>query len=418
MILIRHIPFLKAVLLHSVTAFGGPQAHFAMMAKTFVQKRKDITEAELIDYTAFCQLLPGASSTQTLTLIGYKRGGAGLAILTLLLWIFPASFLMGSFSFLYEYIDQKSLQKDIFKFIPPMAVGFLGYAALLAFKLSVKNNATIGIMLVASLASFIFFKQPFIFPLLMVLGGYVSNLSDKRIPQKEPISKKLQWNSIWLFAIIFAVAGIISEVARVKDWPLRRPVNLFENTYRMGSYVFGGGQVLIPFMYEQFVERPTAERVVKKNLQKKQSVIAIDRDAFYTGAGMVRAIPGPVFSIGAFTGGLAMRGVAYKQIIGIVIGTVAIFLPSLLLVLFFFPLWQNLKKYAVVYRALEGIHAVVAGIMIASTFYMIKDLNINSLGVESSINIGIIISTWGLLMYSKIPAPIIVGICVALGWWV
>jgi hypothetical protein len=74
-VLFRHIAFLKTVLLYSLTAFGGPQGHYAMMLKTFVQKRKDVTEEELLEYNAFCQLLPGASSTQTLTLIGYKRGG-------------------------------------------------------------------------------------------------------------------------------------------------------------------------------------------------------------------------------------------------------------------------------------------------------------------------------------------------------
>jgi chromate transport protein ChrA len=80
LILIRHIPFLKAVLLHSLTAFGGPQGHLGMMMKTFVDKRKDVTKEELMEYVSFCQLLPGASSTQTLTLIGYKRGGLLLAI--------------------------------------------------------------------------------------------------------------------------------------------------------------------------------------------------------------------------------------------------------------------------------------------------------------------------------------------------
>src|SRR6476659_9884919 len=101
--LIRHLPFLKMVLLHSITAFGGPQGHFGMMVRRFTQERRDVTEAELMEFSAFCQLLPGASSTQTLTLIGYKRGGAPLAVLTLVIWILPASLLMGSFSFLVHY---------------------------------------------------------------------------------------------------------------------------------------------------------------------------------------------------------------------------------------------------------------------------------------------------------------------------
>ena len=73
MILQRHIPFLKAVFIHSITAFGGPQGHMGMMIKNFVQRRHDVTEKELLEYNAFCQMLPGASSTQTLTLIGYKE---------------------------------------------------------------------------------------------------------------------------------------------------------------------------------------------------------------------------------------------------------------------------------------------------------------------------------------------------------
>ena len=64
--LLRHVPFLKAVFLYSLTAFGGPQAHIAMMMKTFVRQRRYVTEEELMEYNAFCQLLPGASSTQTL----------------------------------------------------------------------------------------------------------------------------------------------------------------------------------------------------------------------------------------------------------------------------------------------------------------------------------------------------------------
>ena len=90
MALLRHIPFLRAVLWHSLTAFGGPQGHLGMMMKTFVHRRRDVTEAELLEYNGFCQLLPGASSTQTLALIGYKRGGYLLAVLTLLIWIMPA----------------------------------------------------------------------------------------------------------------------------------------------------------------------------------------------------------------------------------------------------------------------------------------------------------------------------------------
>ena len=67
----------------------------------------------------------------------------------------------------------------------------------------------------------------------------------------------------------------------------------------METIIYRCGQVLIPLMYEQFVERPTTPQFLKKNADQLDNVIKIERDDFYTGAGMVRAIPGPGFSIAA-----------------------------------------------------------------------------------------------------------------------
>src|SRR5664279_1817596 len=129
MVLFRHVPFLKAVFYYTISAFGGPQGHLGMMMKTFVDRRRHVTREELMEYVAFCQLLPGATSTQTLTLIGYKRGGVPLAVLTLIIWILPASLLMGSFSFLVDYIKIKRESLNLFAYVQPMAVGFIAFAA-------------------------------------------------------------------------------------------------------------------------------------------------------------------------------------------------------------------------------------------------------------------------------------------------
>jgi len=109
-----------------------------MMLKTFVHKRRDVTEEELVEYNSFCQLLPGASSTQTLTLIGYKRGGVSLAVLTLLIWLAPACILMGAFSFLLTN-NKQDLTSSLFKYIQPVAIGFLFYASIRMFSISIKN---------------------------------------------------------------------------------------------------------------------------------------------------------------------------------------------------------------------------------------------------------------------------------------
>jgi chromate transporter len=411
--LVRHIPFLKAVFLHSISAFGGPQGHVGMVLKTFVDRRKDLTKEELMDYISFCQLLPGASSTQTLTLIGYKRGGINLAVLTLLIWILPACTLMGALSFVVADLGTSSIKPTLFQFIQPMAIGFLAYAAFKAYHISIKNTITQVIMLVALVLTYLLFKTPWVIPALIISGGIATNFSSRRIPEKEVIKpKQIRWTNIWFFVLIFVVAGFLSETARKQNWEHKKPYNLFENFYRFGSFVFGGGDVLIPLMLDQYVVRPTSERVAKNN----PDVIRVEREELLTGAGMVRAIPGPVFSIASYMGGIALKKEGKEvQLLGCIIGAIAIFLPSALLVLFFFPVWQNLRKFVVVYRSLEGINAAVVGIMIAATLYLLKDVSIMSLSTISFINIAVIIGTFLVLQYSKIPAPFIVLACLLFG---
>ena len=408
------MPFLKAVFLYSITAFGGPQGHLGMMFKTFVHKRRDVTEDELMEYNSFCQMLPGASSTQTLTLIGYKRGGVLLASLTLLLWLLPACILMGAFSFLLAVSPAKDINNGMLVYIEPMAIGFLVYAAIKTFGLSIKNLITQIIMLASMIISFNLFKVPWIFPLLIVLGGIITNLSDKRIPEKEPIKpKQIRWTNIWLFVLVFVVAGVLSETARKQEWEHRKVFNVFENFYRFGSIVFGGSDVLLPLMLDQYVARPNTVN----SLQNNPNAIKIEKSDLLTGYGIVRAIPGPVFSVASFTGGMAMKDEGkIMQLIGCIVGTIAIFLPSALLVLFFFPVWQYLKKFVVVYRSLEGINAVVVGVMWAAALYLLNGLTLKNADNQMIAGIAVIIGTFVLLKYTKLPAPIIVLLCLILGW--
>jgi chromate transporter len=385
-----------------------------MMLKNFVHRRHDLTEQELLEYNAFCQMLPGASSTQTLTLIGYKRGGVPLAIITLLIWITPASILMGLFSFLLGYISDRNTVADLFTFIQPMSVGFIAFSAYRMSRIAITNTITVVIMSIAAILTFAIFKTPWIFPSIIIAAGIATNFSSKRIPQKGIPPKKIKWANILIFFAVFALAGYISETARKENWKDRGPYNLFENFYRFGSLVFGGGDVLIPMMYQQYVVRPTTERAEKVN----PGALRIDKEDFLTGSGMVRAIPGPVFSIGAFVGGIAFNTDGPKmQIIGCIVGAIALFLPSLLLVLFFFPVWHNLKRYAVIYRSLEGINASVVGIMIGSTFFLLKDISVDiSTGaVTPFANILVIAGTFVLLSFTRIRPQFIPLLCLALG---
>jgi chromate transporter len=108
----------------------------------------------------------------------------------------------------------------------------------------------------------------------------------------------------------------------------------------------------------------------------------------------------------------------WMQVLGCIIGCIGIFLPSALLVLFFYPVWHNLKKYVVVFRALEGINAVVVGIMWAAFLYLLKDISITDLKTVSFVNIFVIVATFFLLTFTKIRSPYVVLGCLLLGLFV
>ena len=408
---IRHIPFLRAVFWHSITAFGGPQGHYGMMMRRFVVDMPYTTERELMEFNAFCQMLPGASSTQTLTLIGFKRGGVLLAIATLLIWILPAGLLLSLLSFFFNFTDKRAIEVGFFKFIQPMAVGFLLYAAVRAGRFSLKNSLTVVIAVASAAVTYRFFNITWLSPILLAVGGLLTNFNRKRPKPVAEARQTVKWLSLWVFAVVFLLVGVMSEIGRIRQVrtgvqePQYRIWNISENFYRFGSLVFGGGDVLVPLMYEQFVVRPKPENQY------------MTPEQFLTGSGMVRAIPGPVFSVAAYHGGMAMRrwGVGW-QILGCCSGLFFIFLPSLLLVLFFYPVWNNLKKYPLVYRALEGINAVVVGIMAASCFYLMKDISFGELRVDSFLNVVTMAGTFLVLRTTRIPSPFIVLVCLLLGW--
>lgn len=156
---------------------------------------------------------------------------------------------------------------------------------------------------------------------------------------------------------------------------------------------------MITMMFEQYVIRA-----------KTPYMSASD---FLTGAGMVQAFPGPIFSIASFVGGMVLKDMGPNfQILGCIIGSVGIFLPSLLLVLFFYPVWNSLKKHVVVFRAMEGINAVVVGIMVAATILLFMSIPTR----YEWLNLLAVIVTFLLLQLTRLPSPLIVLGFLLMGW--
>jgi chromate transporter len=388
---LRTIIFLKDILLLALTAFGGPQAHIGLFIKLLVEKRRYLTEAELLELNALCQMLPGPSSTQTLIAIGYKRGGFGLAFATLLVWIFPAVTIMIVLALGTEYMPP-----NFAKFIPAMAVGFVASAALQIIPKVVQTKMAWVLMSITAVVACAI-RSPWELPFIVLLSGLIASFKfykQEKIEDSQPFT--IKWRYLVIFGIIFVGTAVLGGITR------ELPIRLFENFYRNGTLIFGGGQVLVPVLYTEFV-------AFKHYLTAQE---------FAYGYAAVQALPGPVFSFAAYLGAMSMRDFGTVGIVaGGVIAAIAINLPGMLLIFFTLNFWQFLKQYRPIRASLEGINAAGAGLVVAAAYLLFVPLKVDFMHLQTvdAINFAVMISTFTLLHFTKIPHPLVVVFWILLG---
>ncbi len=382
----KNLLFLKDTFLLGITAFGGPQAHIAMMLQQFVRKRNYISEEELMEALAFSSILPGPSSTQTLLTIAMKRGGTLLAVLSLLVWVLPAAILMTALTLAFTLFEARGFSLEFLLFVQPMAIGIILFAAFRIGRTVIKNVYGVAILIIALLFT-IFFNSPLVFPIALFAGGFITNISNRHILPPMKTRMPIDWkkSSFNLFLLILILVGAAVAGAITKH----RSVLIFENFLRFGSITFGGGSVLVPMMFEQFVKHRHY----------------LTADEFISGYALNQALPGPAFAFATFTGGMSLKefGLNY-QVLGCFLGTVGIFLPGALIVFFLYPLWEYLKSYRFIQRSLEGINAAATGMVLGAAVILFNNLEFHL------INIFVIIATFCLLKFTKLQTPVLVFI--------
>lgn len=393
--------FLKDVFFLGVAAFGGPQSHLALFQKRLTGNDKYISDKELTEINAFCQVLPGPSSTQTLTVIGFSMGGPGFAFLTLLFWALPGAVILSVLTLSPRFLGKSELQ-----YLAPLVLAYLATGSLHMLR-QVRRGVIYWLTSISAIIAVFAINAPWIFPLGIVIGGMLSALFGNRnfIPNKKEFGR-IRWANFTLYLTIFIVIGILGQSAHLLPGIERfsQPVTLFENTFRMGSLVFGGGNTLAPMVLEQYVYH-------KPRMTPEE---------FQTGLGLLQAMPGPVFNFAVYFNGIAMKTLGYPfsgQLLGCLIGFVSIFLPGILFVFFVYPIWDRLKRYPIVERALDGIISVSVGFVLAALLEMAQ----LTLWTKPEVLYDPLwwLALVGAFLYiqcSKWPTPLLVFMVIALGF--
>ncbi|MDQ8003396.1 MAG: chromate efflux transporter [Pedobacter sp.] len=398
MIAKRQIFFIRNVIYFTFTAFGGAQAHLSLLLRYFVTNINFVSEEELLELNALAQVLPGPASTQTLVGIAYKVGGLKLAIITFLIWILPSAAIMTLAAIWYSVLGQKDQLASVLEYVHPIVLGIVAYGA---FKLGrrVLTNQVSVFLAVGALVGTLVLKEAYVFPLAILIGGMVSSAigtpteeTELRVRLFANINPKKLGYFIGVLLFMAMLGALINRTS-----PFSLPIRLFENFYRNGIFIFGGGQVLVPMMLTEFVQ-------VKQYLSQSD---------FMSGFAFQQVLPGPTFSFTSYIGALGMKYGGYGvlgQAIGGFLAVLGINLPGLILVLFIVPFWNDLKKISRIKYSLSGINAVSVGFIIAAFLMLIAPVGLNW------IFLGIVLATFLILNFTKISPALVIVAGVVLGY--
>ena len=387
------------MILFTFTAFGGAQAHLALLLKYFVKDTKYITEEELLELNALAQVLPGPASTQTLVGIAYKVGGLKLSLITFIIWIFPSAAIMTFAAISYAKVDHKEKFVEILEYIQPIALGIVAFGAYNLSRRVLVSQLSV-FLAISAIISTLVLRNAYVFPIAILIGGMISSAldapkeeSDIRVKLFSNINPKKLIYFVGVLLFLALLGAIINRTS-----PFSLPIRLFENFYRNGIFIFGGGQVLVPLMFTEFVQ-------MKHYLHSS---------GFLSGFALQQALPGPTFSFTSYVGALSMRNFGYGvtgQITGGIVAVLGINLPGLILVLFIVPFWEDLKKIARIKYSLSGINAVSVGFIIAAFILLVKPIGMDFTAIT------VLIVTFLILNFTKISPPFIVLGGILLGYF-
>lgn len=375
--------FLRQVLILSFTAFGGPAGHLIAFIKVFVDQEKLFSKDEILHLHSFCSILPGASSTQLICLIAYIRGGYLLSILSFLIWITPVSISMFLIATFLSNNDYFSNSQTLFLFFEPMIISFTITAAYKLRHSHCETKKDALLLLINTLLLLLFFKHPFILPFTFILNGFISYKLRVNQSLKHPFTSTFKFPInrpiIFLFIVLLIGSGFMSEYSRKLETTNRYIYNIVEHNLRHGTIVYGGGDVLVPIMYEQYVSRPSASIIRRRN----PDVLSLTNDQLLVGAGIIRLMPGPVFSLVSYTTPLLVKDYNFsRKSFTTIIATLAIFLPGVFIILFLYPLWRHISLNTTFALFLKGINLTVLSILCASSIYFIGDMYLQSTNIS------------------------------------
>lgn len=381
-------------------AFGGPQAHVAILRDHLVVQRNWMDEDAFMELFAIGQGLPGPTSTQLVISTALAHAGPLAGLLAFFLWNLPGLIVLTICGILIEaYIDPNNTPFYLIG-LPPAAISLV-FKAFYGFGAKLDKLGIILALISACIAIFINGDEvvkpnssQYVFPIVLACGGIVTFLDSKRenplgvykAPGKgwdatSDLTMKRIGIPLWVGSLVFAswviilvTTIIVVDIGGVEDVYL----DIFEVMYRIGSIIYGGGQVVLPMLEAE---------VVPKWMPKEK---------FFQGLALAQSMPGPLFNFASYLG--AVR----KGVAGSLIAYLGLFGPGVILIFAVVPFWARLRHYHVFKVVLNGLNATAIGLVGAACVILWEDV------IDTRADAIVFVVSGTLAMIWDIQAPFVI----------
>ena len=388
-----------------LTSFGGPVAHLGYQRRAFVEQRRWLDDRAFGELVALCQALPGPGSSQLSMAVGRLRAGWPGAIAAWVGFTLPSAVLMGLIGIVVAgaALPDAGPIAGAVAGLKAAAVAVVAQAVVAMARRLTPDAPRIAMAVVAAAVALLV-AVPAVQPALIALGALVGWLGLRGVVagsragelagpaadhaavdpveatgraggRRTAIALGIAWLVLVAGSLLVGAAGTEPGIA------------FLAALARAGALVFGGGHVVLPLL--------------------DAGVVApgwVTPDAFLAGYGAAQAMPGPLFSFGAYLGAVASVGPGGAS--GAALGTVAIFLPGMLLVLAALPVLRRLRDRPAIAAALAGTNAVVVGLLAAALVTPVGTGGLTSLPAVVLAAIG-----FGGLLSERVPPIVVVAGC-------
>jgi chromate transporter len=322
-----------------LTAFGGPSmvAYIRTMA---VEKKRWIDAETFGDGVALCQTIPGATAMQVAAYVGLKTRGVLGALASFIGFGLPAFLLMMAFAVLYTRANHLPLVVSAFDGLQAIIIAVIANATLSFGKGTLKDWRTVSIAGIAAALFGMNINPVFVILLAAALGLALikprksnSNHSLSGGPTQidlKPLLLILSAAAIGYLLLYFFIPSLFS---------------LGILMLRIDLFAFGGGFASVPLMLHEIVE-------VHRWM---------DSATFMNGIVLGQVTPGPIVITATFIGYLL------GGLLGGVIATISIFLPSFTLVVGLSPYFDRLRGSPYFNKVIGGVLCSFVGLLLTVT---------------------------------------------------